>query len=571
MSRRNILFFGNCQVQRIFRVFLEQVVPLTGDRVRYLDLSETKFDRPAVIAAFRDADVLVDQVFDTPDPIPPDLAQRIATRLRVPNLRGDFLWPYGTREPHPLHEKLPRHALDHYDRGLGDSFLNRMAATGVPAEEAVARYMEVDFVRQRNLPRILELTLDRQRRRDTIAGIEVADFIAASLRSQKLFLTPGHPSELLMNRVTRPVLAALTDPALADRALSGQVVGPPEWRIEPVHPGVARVLGLDYLSEFTRFLVFDEAFLTFPEYALRYARGETLPEFRQLLREGRAAPPAAMLQRIDRAVEKMPMSPRAHAVRSQLLRQLGHSSDALLEALKAVSLEPENPKWHADLVAAYLADGQPAAAEGMARLALSKFPRHSIIHLALCDILARKPDTGEFLALIRRTIQLDPGNLGAMLRLARHHLAADELDEAEGVLRTAHALDPKSMPVVGLLADVLERKGERAAALAVIRAAGAAAPGDPYPHVRLGHMAGRDGDLAGAEAACRRATELSPGAAGPHGSLADMLDRQGRTPEAIAVLRAFLEAGPGDARLREQLARLERRAAKRAPAPADAP
>lgn len=561
MSGRRILFYGNCQMLHIFQVYSEQVVPLTGDSVRYLDMNFADFAREGVAAAFQRAEVLVDQVFDTPDPIPPALLAGIRRRLRVPNIRGDFIWPYGTREKHPNAEKFPKYTGDYYAGEFGDSFLNRMVLEGVPADEAVARYMAVDFVRQRHLPRILELTLDRQRRRDALTGIAVADFLEANLRRTKLFLSPGHPAEILLNRITRPVLAELVEPALVERALSGQYVGFPAWRIAPVHPGVVRTLGLDYLPESHRFLVYDEAFLSFPEYARRYVLGETLPEFRAALREGRTAPRPATLKLIDRALEKAPMSPRARAVRAQLLRLLGRAAEAVPELLKAVDLEPENPQWYADLVLSYLADGQAAAAEGIARLAVAKFPRHVAVQLALCDILVRKPDKQEFLALIRRAIHLDPGNTAAMLRLARHHVAAGELAEAEAVLRTAQKLEPKSAQVAGLLADVLDRLGRRPAAVAVLRAAIAAAPRDPYPHGRLGHLLAGDGDLAGAEAAYRRAIELSGKLAGFRGALANVLERQGRTEEAVAVLRAFLDAGGTDARLRGQLDRLSRRAA----------
>ena len=204
-------------------------------------------------------------------------------------------------------------------------------------------------MRQRHLPRILELTLDRQRRRDALTGIAVADFLEANLRRTKLFLSPGHPAEILLNRITRPVLAELVEPALVERALSGQYVGFPAWRIAPVHPGVVRTaVGLDYLPESHRFLVYDEAFLSFPNTpaatcSARRCRNSARPC-------ATAAPRPATLKLIDRALEKAPMSPRARAVRAQLLRLLGRAAEAVPESLKAVDLEPENPQWYADLV-----------------------------------------------------------------------------------------------------------------------------------------------------------------------------------------------------------------------------
>jgi tetratricopeptide (TPR) repeat protein len=527
MSGRRILFYGNCQVQYIARVYAEQICPLNGDTARYLDINHTRFEQQNHRDAFTQADILVDQVFDVDDPIPPELIDPSKVRLRIPNMRGDFLWPFGTRERHPRHASFP--AIHYYGHEYGDTFLNRMVLQNVPAEEAVHKYLDVDFTKQRNLPRILEISMDRQLRRDRISGISVCGFMLDNLRSEFLFFSSGHPSERLLHLVTRPVLKELVGEEMTERALAAQYLGFSYWRIAPVHPNVARALSLNFVSATTRYLVYDEGYFTFEEYALRYMRGETVAELPETIRRYGELDPSALLAAATRSLAKAPMSPLAHRFCSQAQRRLGQPGQAVEWALRALGLEPENQQNITDVIAAFMESNDLAAAERWARLAISKFPREASVYHSLCDVLARSKhaDLGKFAAL---AAALQPGHVFGLLRAARHLLAAGEAGEAAALAGRAVALDPKSVEAAQLHTQILDSKRRNAVS--------ARRQSEAKLHAQLAQLLMQDNDAAGAEGHYRQAIELDPWAASFHAGLAEALERQGRSEDSRAVLRA---------------------------------
>jgi hypothetical protein len=387
MSGRKILFYGNCQVHYIGRVYGELIAPLNGDHVICSDINGTDFTVRRHCERFLEADILVDQVFDAPDPIPPELLDPGKPRLRVPNIRGDFLWPFGTRGLPPHHARLP--ADYYYAHEYGDTFLNRMLVREVPPRDAVDAYMAVDFTKHRNLGRIFEICMDRQRRRDRISGIDVRPMILGAMGTEVLFLSPGHPCERLLNLLARPVLDELAGSAVAARAMAGQYLGFPSWRVAPVHPGVGKFYSLSYVSSDTRYLVFDEGYYTFEEYALRYMRGDHVRELPQALRNCDALDGRALLALAFEASRKAPTSPLAYRLSSQALRRERRPDIAADAAVRALSLEPENPQNIAEFVTAIKETGisqvRKAGPESVSPV--SRANRPSILPCARCSWL----------------------------------------------------------------------------------------------------------------------------------------------------------------------------------------
>jgi tetratricopeptide (TPR) repeat protein len=527
MSGRRVLFYGNCQVQYIARVFADLICPLNGDTAQYLDINHTRFDHPHHRDAFLRADILVDQVFDVDDPIPPELIDTTKVRLRIPNMRGDFLWPFGTRERHPRHATFP---ADHYfGHEYGDTYLNRMIAEDAPAQEAVRKYLDVDFTKQRNLPRIFEISMNRQLRRDRISGISVHNVLLEHLRSDVLFFSPGHPSERLLHLVARPILNELAGEATAARALAAQYLGFPHWRIAPIHPNAGQVLSLDFVKPDTRYLVYDEGYFSFEEYALRYMRGEIVAELPETLKRYGQLDPSALLSAATRILAKAPMSPLAQRLCAQAHRRLGQPARALEAALRALGLEPENPDNIAEVVGSLLDSNDIAGAENWARLAVSKFPREAAIYHSLCDVLA-KTRHGDLAKYAAQAASLQPGHVSGLLKAARHLLAAGDATEAAALAGRAVALDPQSAEAAQLRAQI--KDGRRQEAVPARRQS------EAKLHAQLAQLLIQDNDAAGAEGHYRQAIEHDPWVASFHTGLADALERQGRSSEAKAVLRA---------------------------------
>ncbi len=541
---RRILFYGNCQVQYIARVFSAQIAPFTGDTAQYRDINFADFNNPVHAQQFAEADVLVDQVFDVDDPIPAGLVNPRAVRLRIPNMRGDFYWPFGTRALHPRHDLLPEQF--YYAHEYGDTFLNRMVLQNIAPEAAVRQYMAVDFTRQRNLPRIFELSMDRQRRRDRISGINVFDAIESSLRSEMLFISPGHPCERLLHIVARPVLCELAGGALAEQALAGQYHGFPHWRIAPIHPNAARVLRLNFISEHTRYLVYDEGYFTFAEYALRYMKGQGVAELREAMRRYGQLDPHALLELATAATKHAPTSPLAYRLCSQALRGLRRPAQMLDAALRALGLEPENPQNIIEVVLALQHGDDLAGAEHWARLAVGRFPREASVYNALCDVLLAHGNLAELARYAALAAALHPGHVPGLLRAARHMIAARQFDAAEQLVSRARTLEASSAEAAQLQTRIAQRREQAQAAERQADPVTARRRKDAQLHAQLGQLLLLDNDAAGAEGHYRQAVALDPDVAAHHCALAETLTRQGRDEEAAEVLRAAALAGQRD-------------------------
>jgi len=456
MSGRKILFYGHCQVQYIGRVYAEQIAPLNGDHVTYADVNHTNFAVGHHCEQFMAADILVDQVFDAPDPIPQELINSRKPRLRIPNIRGDFLWPFGTTELPPHHTGLP--ADYYYAHEYGDTFLNRMLLKKVAPRDAVDAYLAVDFVRKRDLGRIFEICMDRQRRRDRIAGVGVRQFIVNAMGTEPLFLSPGHPCERLLHLIARPVLDELVGSSMAARAVAGQYHGFPAWRVAPIHPGVGKFYSLNYVSADTRYLVYEEGYYTFEEYALRYMRGEHVRELSEALRNYHGLDGKALLALAYAASRKAPTSPLAYRLSSQALRRERRPDVGADAAMRALSLEPENPMNIVELVAAIKEAGDLATAESWARIGISRFPRESMVYFSLCEVLLASGNHAAVSAYADAAIALHPGQASNLVRAAHYRLAAGDIGKAESLSAAARRLAPHSTEVSSLVAAILARK-----------------------------------------------------------------------------------------------------------------
>ncbi|GAN77998.1 WcbI family polysaccharide biosynthesis putative acetyltransferase [Acidisphaera rubrifaciens] len=334
---RLIAFFGNCQSGSLCTLYERCVVPITGDRVAYIasysDLDSSGADTVA------SADILVNQVLDfAPDPRQVSASTRV---VLVPHVAAPFLWPCsGT--PHPSNSPAPY--LDPsgpYDAELGDSFLNKLIAQNVPPELAVFEYLAADIPRLRQVDRMREIALDRQRMRDqACGGYGVADLIDSRIASEKLFCTVNHPERMLALRLAAEVFERIGVPGEcldAVEAYTDRLFPPNE---APIHPAVARHFGLSYADANTRYRFFDEGRFTFTEYAHRYmnyAWNPDLPFGMHLAREGQHEQAIEVLQR---AVEASPGSAAGRAVLADLLADRGEIAEAAKLAKRAAELEP---------------------------------------------------------------------------------------------------------------------------------------------------------------------------------------------------------------------------------------
>jgi Polysaccharide biosynthesis enzyme WcbI len=192
-----------------------------------LDLTED--DRKAL----RDADCIAWQVVDgATNVVRPSAIMR---RGEGAAGLGDVPMAF-CRSPASAQQRLPYAENGPFDPELGDVFLNGLISQGVSAEDAVGRYLSLDFSTRTDLDRLFELWFNGQRRRDSACGFEIADFVAQSFRTEQVFLTPHHPNLPVFQSLARQLFHRIgCEPARTENVLAGL------WR-SPFAPGCLPII-----------------------------------------------------------------------------------------------------------------------------------------------------------------------------------------------------------------------------------------------------------------------------------------------------------------------------------------
>lgn len=255
---------------------------------------------------------------------------------------------------------------------------------------------------------------------------------------------------------------------------------------------------------------------------------------------------------LDQAAVVAPRDAEARIEAAYLAGDRGLWSAAVQEAQRAVDIEPSAARFHSALSDFLARDGRIAESIEPARQAVELDPDAMAYRLILADRLDQDGQADEALTIVREVAARgsrdphDHARLGHFL--ARH----DDFAAAIAAYRQAIALLPTHPGFRLALTDVLDRSGDRPAAIAELRAVIESAD-DPHAYAKLGHWLAQDGDFSGAEAAFRHAIELAPAQPGFRLVLADALDSKGESAEAVAIARALIAEGSRDAHLRARL------------------
>lgn len=284
----------------------------------------------------------------------------------------------------------------------------------------------------------------------------------------------------------------------------------------------------------------------------------------------------------------------AFANHASLLARSGREEEALRAALRAVQLKPFLTEAQNLAGALLLRFSQPENAATAFAAALRAEPGHLSARINLADLSRRLGRPAEAAEICRVGLTLHPGefrlsvNLGAALQasgdtdgalaayeqakaaatagnfgqapempeidnnIARIHLAAGRLDQAERHLRRAAAARPDDPAIAFNLASTLLNAGRPQEAEAPARLALAGAPRDFAAHMLLGRILADTGRAEQAEAPFIEALRLAP--AGP--TAADLWAqagtaflRAGRRPRATAFLQQAVASAPDEPRL----------------------
>jgi hypothetical protein len=337
-ARPTVVFVGNCQMDALAVLYRRLHAGNPDRHIVYMASYAEATDADREIVA--NASILVQQVLDFVPAIG-DLPTRGRVYL-VPHATAAFLWPFGGT-PHPLNQPEPM--LDPsgpYPAELGDTFLNRLIAGGIPADQAVGEYLAASVPKLRRLDRLMELHLARQRDRDTACDIPIAHRIEAQFPSVRLFSTPNHPEASLALWIARQVFGRMGEGAesigrmLAD---APEVMPPSEM---PIHPSVAEYFGLQYAAPDRRYRYFNEGRFTFAEFASRYMRYEWNAALAEGLHLLSCRQTAAGVAKLRPALDASPCSAIGHMALADALVTLGQMHEAVFHARRALEIEPAN-------------------------------------------------------------------------------------------------------------------------------------------------------------------------------------------------------------------------------------
>jgi len=251
----------------------------------------------------------------------------------------------------------------------------------------------------------------------------------------------------------------------------------------------------------------------------------------------------------------------------------GQSGDTDRSRRLMRAVAEQRPDWDEPwvrLAESFRSAGDNAAAEHAYRQALELKPRRSEALIALAGLLIARGEGLESRELLLRCCGMDPnrveawGALGLALMLTKDFslaltafveaqrlspgaldyamqgvnaaIAADEAVAERARLEVAAASDPMNPVIPTALGVLLERMGERDAAIDALETATALAPEARAPAVLLSGVLSRSNRLREAESALRRASELDPDNPQIQNDRAAILMRLHRHAEAHALL-----------------------------------
>jgi len=272
VSSRKVVFLGNCLGRVIHNFYVDNVAPLTGDDVSYVASFAIPDD--TIKRQLGEADILVNQMFDVERSAGVHNVDTQAKIIWFPNITGMFLWPFGGTA-HPLNK--PEAYLPHgpYDVNLGDRWLNRKIrqgpATAQEARQIAAEYMEMDLAAVAKADRYYELTMGQQKQRDQKTGFDCGNLIERHMHDTVLFPNPAMLTMPLFRHVIDELFARLDAPRdTVSRALD-RLVNPPFAGIErPIHPSVAKMFDLRFVTPLTRYRAHTYEKLDLREFVARY-------------------------------------------------------------------------------------------------------------------------------------------------------------------------------------------------------------------------------------------------------------------------------------------------------------
>ncbi|HZB44258.1 MAG TPA: tetratricopeptide repeat protein [Pyrinomonadaceae bacterium] len=249
--------------------------------------------------------------------------------------------------------------------------------------------------------------------------------------------------------------------------------------------------------------------------------------------------------------------PRARSVRALLLVLI-----AIFAASAASCTNPETAKAnHVSRGEAYLKERKWQEAVLEFRNATQIDDKLAAAHWGLAQAYEQLGRGVEAFEALQKTVQLDPANSGARLKLANAYIIAYDrnknqefIAQAERLASEILAQDEKNVDGQILMANVLHLKGDSEAALAKLKYAISLNPERIESHIGLAKFFIQTNRPADAEATFKQAVSINDRSSLAHIELAKFYAQTRRTDEAEAHFRRAAEVDPENRDVRWVLA-----------------
>ncbi|WP_417582449.1 WcbI family polysaccharide biosynthesis putative acetyltransferase [Nitrincola sp.] len=197
---------------------------------------------------------------------------RNCPRLVFPTFMMFCFWPFECTDPRNAPE--PNFPWGRYPHG--DSLALELVSRGLKGEEAINTYMDISLQRMPDLQLSLQRDIARIARHDQASDVHIGDYVIANFRRKHLFLTTGHVCNDALHELGRrlyqkvsPILGSILEEGLdrIEKAIA-TYTGMSSFQM-PIHPYIARELGLEFYDEQLQFNWFGNAW-SFQQFIGRY-------------------------------------------------------------------------------------------------------------------------------------------------------------------------------------------------------------------------------------------------------------------------------------------------------------
>jgi Polysaccharide biosynthesis enzyme WcbI len=250
-GRRRIVIIGNCQSETLRQGFAQLEVLNRRFEVKYHFVQLQQNQRDFVARDLEQCDILLVQDVRDWDRFPlRDCVSAMAEVIKFPPVRFASLWPFdawnGPGDREAQEREAPNLTFPYLDGLLG------RLRKEIPDKEArFQAYRALECPGIVNYRRLHQLEERRLAAMDKQFGIAIGEFILANFQRRRLFHTTVRPNWQVFNLLLQYVAkcVSVTEPVSLSKRVDVMLREPQV----PVHPKVARDLGVGWADEKTRY------------------------------------------------------------------------------------------------------------------------------------------------------------------------------------------------------------------------------------------------------------------------------------------------------------------------------